>query len=528
MEILLAISGISNVKKTEEGIMNFSKRWQLFLLVILFSPPCLVAQPGFKAGFSEKDITPSTGMEIPGGYGKSYNSGQIHDSLKARAVVFDDGDELVALVGIDALTISEHLTREVRKRIHDACGIPENAILIAASHTHTGGPGGWAREDDFAHSSEFVKDLAFNHSTMGNNEYIQKMQDAVAGAVVQAYQQRMAAKASVGSGYEDKVAFNRRFVMKNGLTWTHPSGFSAMKNPDIIEAAGPVDPEVAVLGVWDQEDNLMGCIVNYASHCTNGMPGISADYVFYIEKTIRGVMGEEVVVVFLQGASGDITQVNNLGTDNTESGVRSARFVGTSIGAEALKVLTRAEPGDLLPVKYVTKKMTIPRRKPSPERVKTCMEIVQQTPEQVGHTTWTFAKEIVLLDAMARKEPQKTFEIQAIQVGPAVFIANPAEMFCQTGLDIKAQSEFPFTFVVELANGMIGYVPTDEAFKSDGGGYETRLTSYSNLEIDASNQIRDASVELANSLKPGDVPQPPQKGPHQGPWDYGNVKPELD
>jgi hypothetical protein len=81
---------------------------------------------------------------------------------------------------------------------------------------------------------------------------------------------------------------------------------------------------------------------------------------------------------------------------------------------------------------------------------------------------------------------------------------------------------------VSLANGCVGYVPTEDAFSQEGGGYETRLTSYSNLEITAGGQMRDAGLELANRLKPGLVPEPARPLPFSGqPWPYGNVKPEL-
>ncbi len=131
---------------------------------------------------------------------------------------------------------------------------------------------------------------------------------------------------------------------------------------------------------------------------------------------------------------------------------------------------------------------------------------------------------------MLQKEPTVEVEVQAVQVGPAVFVTDPAEYFCRYGLEIKANSGFPFTFPVSLANGCVGYVPTEEAFGPNGGGYETRLTSYSNLEITAGDQMRDAGIALGRSSRPGSRARAaPASRPSAGkPWSYGNVPPERN
>ena len=76
-----------------------------------------------------------------------------------------------------------------------------------------------------------------------------------------------------------------------------------------------------------------------------------------------------------------------------------------------------------------------------------------------------------------KKAPTVAVEVQAVEVGPSVFVTTPAESFGRDQLEIKAGSGFPFTFPVSLANGCVGCVPTEEAFGPHGGGYETRLTS---------------------------------------------------
>ncbi|MBM4079115.1 MAG: hypothetical protein FJ278_05390 [Planctomycetes bacterium] len=142
-------------------------------------------------------------------------------------------------------------------------------------------------------------------------------------------------------------------------------------------------------------------------------------------------------------------------------------------------------------------------------------------------TDWTFAKETVMLDAILAKEPVADVEVQAVQVGPAVFLANPAEFFCQFGLDLRARGNFPFTFPVELANGCCGYVPTEDALGPHGGGYETRLSAYSNLEVKAGSKIVEGLLELAKGLTPGKTPTPPLAPPFKAAWTYGSVPPEV-
>jgi hypothetical protein len=129
-------------------------------------------------------------------------------------------------------------------------------------------------------------------------------------------------------------------------------------------------------------------------------------------------------------------------------------------------------------------------------------------------------------DALAAREPVVDVEVQAVQVGPVVFLTTPAEYFCAFGLEQKARSRFPFTLPVSLANGCVGYVPTEDAFAPTGGGYETRLTSYSNLEITAGRRMMEAGLELASRLQPGRVPAPPP-AKRGTPWSYGNVPPEV-
>lgn len=482
-----------------------------------------MTSPGFSAGFAEMDITPEIGMEQPGGYGKAFHK-TLHDPCKVRAACFDDGQNLAILVGVDALMVPRSLVLSIRDKVHAECGIPREAILIGASHSHSSGPTGMIQPGEYDHASPLVQSLAYEKSSCADPKYLAEVEQKTVQAICKAYNTRETCVAGTGKGKEDQVAFNRRFRMKNGLTYTHPR----QGNPDIESVAGPVDPEVLVLGTWNLQGKCTGCVVSYACHATTNPGGISANWIYYMEQTIRGAMGPDCVVVFLAGASGDVTQVDNLSQFRNRAGEEWSRFVGARVGAEAVKTLLSMPRGSLTPVNSSSKVLKITRRKPDPLRVRESHDVVGHGPAAAGSTRWTFAKEIVLLDALIARYPSVDAEIQAIQVGPAVFVSNPAEFFCQLGLDIKEQSPFTFTIPVSLANGCVGYVPDEEAFSPSGGGYETRLTSYSNLDIRAGTRFVETGVELARGFTPGAIPDFQPAPDFNGiPWEYGSVKPEV-
>ncbi|HET8547555.1 MAG TPA: hypothetical protein VFL57_06120, partial [Bryobacteraceae bacterium] len=278
-----------------------------------------------------------------------------------------------------------------------------------------------------------------------------------------------------------------------------------------------------------------GCVVNYSCHATTSPGGISANWIYYMERMMQGMLGPQVGVVFLQGFCGDVTQVDNRNPYRQPTGTEYAELVGGRVGAEAARVLLKTHAGSAAPVAASARVMQIARRRPSSERLQRAREIVQRDRRSTDATEWTFAKETVMLAAHLEKWPTIEVEVQTVQVGPVVAISAPGEMFCQLGLDLRAGSGFPLTFPVELANGSVGYVPTEEALSKTGGGYETRLTSYSNLEPAAGRKMVEVGIELAKRLKPGSFPEPPKAAPFtpdssgigSHPWSYGNVPPQL-
>tara|TARA_R110002049_G_scaffold305056_2_gene501046 strand:+ start:10649 stop:12040 length:1392 start_codon:yes stop_codon:yes gene_type:complete len=463
-------------------------------------------------------------MERGGGYTKNFHT-VLHDACKVRAVVLASDTTCVAIVSVDALLIRRELVQSARKRIAEITGMDANAILVCATHSHSSGPTGLIYPGDFDHASPDVQTLAYQRSSTANPDYVKRVEEQIVAAVVEAHRRLQPCTYSVGTGREDKVSFNRRIRMNNGMTHTNPRP----GNPASLGYAGPIDPDVGVIGIWNTDGKLSGCIVNFACHAVGSAPVISANYIYYIEQVIRGTFGDECVVVFTAGASGDVTPIDNLSEFARRESEELQRFVGGRVGAETIKVLLTQPRCESAKLGFASQVKEIARRTPSRERVHSAQALCTQEPADVGKNKWILAKEIVILDALIDKQPVADVEIQAIQVGPAILLANPAELFCELGLTIKQQSGFPVTFPVTLANGYVGYIPTETAFGPRGGGYETRLTASSNLRITAGTEIVAASVQLAGQLTPDRLPTRPSAPPYgKNAWELGAAVPELD
>ncbi len=485
-----------------------------------------------KAGFYDTDITPAMGSQVPGAYGKRFAT-DVRDALKARAAVFDDGRNTIALVGLDTCAVGARTVRLIREAVEQktAGKIKPGSITVAASHTHSGGPLLGFHPDEMADASPLIRKLALECKINVEPEYERLVVERVSDAVCLAFNRMDAVKFSVGSGEEQGVwVFNRRIKMKCGRAFTHPG----KGNPDIVAPAGPVDPEVGVIGGWRENNTLAGCIVNFSCHGTTWQKTIiSADWIAAMEKTIRAVYGRDVVVVFLNGACGDVATADNIGLRQNLSPEEKLEMLGTRVGAEAVKVLAASERGDLAPVVSISQKIKINRRILSPEKIEKSLETAQKLIGDASNwesDEFIWATEKLLFDYILKKEKTKETEIQAVQIGPVVFLTTATEYFCSLGLKIKhaVRKRFPFVYVVELANDVIGYVPDAEAFGSAGGGYETRLTAYSNLEPKAGDIIAEACIALAGKLTPGKVPKGPQIETPGTPWPYGNQPPEIE
>ena len=175
-----------------------------------------------------------------------------------------------------ATAVPRQVVVNARVEIEKLCGIPGRAVMIGASHSHSSGPVGMILPGQFDGAPEEVRKLAYEESSMANADYLARVTREIVEGVRLADAARVPAQLGFGYGHEDKVAFNRRQRMKNGQSWSHAGAM----NPDIVDYAAPIDPQVGVIGAWDAKGKLLGTVVNFYCHATTNPGGISANWIY--------------------------------------------------------------------------------------------------------------------------------------------------------------------------------------------------------------------------------------------------------
>jgi neutral ceramidase len=426
-------------------------------------------------GFAAADITPSVGMEIPGGFAKLISKG-VRDKLWAVACVVTDGKMPLALVGIDSLFVTRPTVEKARRLIRDKIPIPGDNVLVGANHTHTGGP------------------VASCFGSDENPEYTDKLAKAIAAAVIDAWQNKKPGELGIGMGAEEHVAFNRRFLMRDGREITHPGKPGTPHHDKIVRSAGPIDPDVGVLAARDGKQKVFGIVVNFACHSTVvGGDQFSPDYAGYLRKHLHERYGENTPVVFLLGACGDLTQVDNR-APGSEFGPEYADMIGRTLAGETIRVINRMswlkEASTAAAVE--TAVLSI-RPEPDVDRERPAFGLASG-----DYADRVFAEERKRVAELRSKSPKLQSEVQGLRIGPLGIVTTGAEYFCEHSLRIKECSRLKPTWVVSLANDYIGYVPTAQAFVA--GGYEPRTARSSKLAVDAGQILVETALKALHSV----------------------------
>jgi hypothetical protein len=193
------------------------------------------------------------------------------------------------------------------------------------------------------------------------------------------------------------------------------------------------------------------------------------------------------VVCFLEGASGS---THNLSLSGDESTKR--------IKAAALEALHAAQP------RAVTKLAAAKR--PFRFRVRHFDEA--QEDEAVARYCRKYApagadtiikvfRDMRAGLAAQRGEERETW-LQVMRIGDIALVGVPAEYFTQLGLDIKNRSPFRHTYIAELGNDWIGYLPNLEGHKL--GGYQVWTGYHSYAELGSGERMADEVVAMLKEL----------------------------
>jgi hypothetical protein len=436
----------------------------LFLLALTFSPVAPDDAP-LRVGSAAVELVATDDMVIGGGILPGKAVGQ-DGKLRAVAVVVEKpGSGRVAVVACDVLMLNRDIIDPAVEAITVATGIPASNVLVNCTHTH------------HAPSTVTV------HGYRRDEVFCRHVRDGVVAAVKAAKDRLAPATFCFRLGEESSVGQNSRLLLKDGsIFWIGP-------RDDAVRPTGPFDPELPVLAFRGADGKPVATLFNHSTH-TIGVrkPGRSPSfYGLACQELETGIGGK---FLFLEGASGS---THNLTVPADEAMLRIKTAVADALAKAARRPVTRVAAV----------------KKPFSFKVRTFDEGI----EDAAVSTYCRARSPKLADQIVdvfrnqrkvlapRQGEERTTVIQAVLIGDVAIVGVPAEYFTVLGQDIKRRSPIRHTYVAELANDWIGYLPDKKAF--DLGGYQTWTGLHSYAEPGTGERMADAAVGMLEDLAKG-------------------------
>lgn len=379
---------------------------------------------GLAIGYGERVITPPLGVDLAGyGFYLDRKATSVLDDLKCRAIYLRSDSGSVLLISCDVIGFTIDDADAIRERAAAAHGIPRKAVLLAATHTHSGP------------ATQPMPGLGEI-----NPAYVNRLRALILEAAAEAVSAPRPAECSYALEAIEPLGYNRR---KNDFRGIDP----------ILKAA-----------IFKTPDRKL-YILSYACHAVvfGRKSHVSADWPGAVVGEIEKA-GDRAV--FLQGFCGDVDpviQMNRWGEGTAGDILDIADLVRRRlVRAERYAVpqpdprLAAAELRIDVPL-TVYDKRTIEREATSFERT------YSQFPGAARFAQDWRERALAAAPAMRKSPAVRNVPIQALAIGGLKLIALPGELFSEIGLKLR-KTDAPLV-PVGYANGDIGYVPTDKDFR---------------------------------------------------------------
>ncbi len=419
--------------------------------------------PEIRAGVAKRVITPDGDVPLAGYYHERIGR-WVRDDLHCRALVLEHGDCRICIVTVDLIFVARTWGDEARALIAERTGIAPECIIISATHTHTG------------------PSVGSHYRWPGNAEWMASLPAMLAETAEAAANDMFDALLFPGRQEECYLASNRLGRTRDGDEIFSSQG--------VIGHAGPVDPELLALGIREHDGTVRAVLVNYGMHVDviggDTADFVSADWPGIMDEAIAGIYGEQAITVFINGCCGDINHRLWHETRQPAEGEMKAIQMGRAFAGLAVNAIEKAEPMESfegcgaeleeLQIPYYTRDDSIMAE----------MEALRARGDDLEY----FEKAtLTSMERWDRDGQIADVPVQVMRFGELIFVGLPGEVFTKWGLEIKHWSPTPWTFVIELANDALGYIPTtDQAMR---GGYGAKPILSRRLIADAGRQMTD-------------------------------------